>query len=232
MSLEAFKQQAAIQAVSYVQSGMVLGLGTGSTARYAVLEIGRLLREGQLQEVLGVPTSEATAALARQEGIQLIELDEDGVDLAIDGADEIGPNLALIKGLGGALLREKIVEATAKEFIVIADHSKRVETLGRGPLPIEIVPFGYRSTLEQLAELGNSYRYRPFEVQLRLEGSKPFMSDGGHYIAHLKTGPITEPARLEADLKLIPGVVESGLFVGMATLAVLAGPEGVEEMRW
>lgn len=124
-NLDNFKQQAALEAVKYVQSGMVVGLGTGSTARYAVLELGRRLREGALSNVVAVPTSEATAMLAHEMGIPLVELGPQGVDLAIDGADEIAPDLSLIKGLGGALLREKIVEASAKQFIVIADHTKK-----------------------------------------------------------------------------------------------------------
>jgi ribose 5-phosphate isomerase A len=154
--LEAYKKEAAHAAVAYVQDGMVVGLGTGSTARYAVLELARRLREGELKAVRGVPTSEATRDLALKEGIPLVDLPPEGVDLAIDGADEIAPDLSLIKGLGGALLREKIVEATAREFIVVADHTKKVPVLGRGVVPVEIVPFGHQATLRAIAHLGGS----------------------------------------------------------------------------
>lgn len=153
--LESYKKEAAHAAIAYVQDGMVVGLGTGSTARYAVLEPARRLREGELKGVVGVPTSRATEELAKREGIPLVDLPPEGVDLAIDGADEIAPGLALIKGMGGALLREKIVERVAKEFIVIADHTKKVPVLGRGPVPVEIVPFGYRATLKAIADLGS-----------------------------------------------------------------------------
>jgi len=130
--LETYKHQAALEAVKHVQSGMVVGLGTGSTAKYAVMELGRRVRGGELKDIRAVPTSEATALLARDAGIELVELGPKGVDLAIDGADEVTSDLSLIKGLGGALLREKIVESNARRFIVVADHTKRVERLGRG----------------------------------------------------------------------------------------------------
>ncbi len=220
--LEAYKQQAALEAVHYVRSDMVVGLGTGSTARYAVVELGRRLREGELSGIRAVPTSEATALLAHELGIPLVELEPGGVDLAIDGADEIAPDLSLIKGLGGALLREKIVEASAKNFIVIADYSKKVPQLGRGVVPVEIVRFGYRATLHALAQLG--------QPTLRMDGEEFFYSDGGNLIADVRFGPIPDPARLEAQLKRIPGVVETGLFLGMATLAIVAGPGGLERL--
>ncbi len=220
--LEAYKQQAALEAVRYVRSDMVVGLGTGSTARYAVVELGRRLREGELSGIRAVPTSEATALLAHELGIPLVELEPGGVDLAIDGADEIAPDLSLIKGLGGALLREKIVEASAKNFIVIADYSKKVPQLGRGVVPVEIVRFGYRATLHALAQLG--------QPTLRMDGEEFFYSDGGNLIADVRFGPIPDPTRLEAQLKRIPGVVETGLFLGMATLAIVAGPGGLERL--
>lgn len=217
---ENFKQQAALEAVKFVRSGMVVGLGTGSTARYAVLELGRRLREGELSDVVAVPTSEATARLAQSQGIPLVELEARGVDLAIDGADEIAPDLSLIKGLGGALLREKIVEANARQFIVTADHSKKVGQLGRGVVPVEIVRFGYRATLQALGRMG--------KATLRMNGEEFFYSDGGNLIADIDFGPIPKPGDLEVELKRIPGVVESGLFIGLATLAIVAGPEGLE----
>jgi ribose 5-phosphate isomerase A len=219
-SQDNFKQQAALEAVKYVQSGMVVGLGTGSTARYAVLELGRRLREGELSEVVAVPTSEATAMLAHDLGIPLAELGPQGVDLAIDGADEIAPDLSLVKGLGGALLREKIVEACARQFIVIADHTKKVSQLGRGVVPVEIVRFGYRATLHALGRMG--------QPTLRMDGDEFFYSDGGNLIVDVNFGPIANPEQLEVALKRIPGVVESGLFVGLASFAIVAGPEGLE----
>lgn len=233
-NLEHFKQQAAIEAVKQVESGMVVGLGTGSTAKYAVLELGRRLREGELRGISGVPTSEATHRLALQEGIPLVELGPEGVDIAIDGADEIDPQLNLIKGLGGALLREKIVEASAGKFIVIADETKLVDRLGRGRLPIEIVPFGYRSTLKQLDDmiylfnLGPDFDGRVASSELRMEGDKPFVSDGGNYIVHLNFAqPLSSPYDFEHHIKRVPGVVETGLFVEYAHLAIIAGLEGI-----
>lgn len=230
MSLELYKQQAAQVAADYVESGMVVGLGTGSTARNLIQILGQRLRNGQLQRVVGVPTSESTAWQAQQEGIPLIELGEGGVDLAIDGADEIDPQLNLIKGLGGALLREKIVEAAAGRFIVMADHTKLVDRLGRGALPVEIVPFGFRATLQQLAQLGLQHQGHPFQVELRMADAQPYQTDGGHWIAHLQQPGFKRVETLEADLRRLPGVVESGLFVGMARLAVIAGPQGVQKL--
>lgn len=222
--LEAYKRAAAQAAVDRVEGGMLVGLGTGSTARYAVLELARRLREGELKGVKGVPTSEATRALAEQEGIPLVDLPPEGVDLAIDGADEIAPDLSLIKGRGGALLREKIVESRARLFIVIADPTKKVPVLGQGPLPVEIVPFGHRATLRAIEELGG-------EPHLRLNGEGFYLTDNGHLIADVRFGPIGDPLGLHRALLEIPGVVETGLFVGLASLALIGGPLGVEEIR-
>lgn len=221
--LESYKKEAAHAAVAFVQDGMVVGLGTGSTARYAVLELARRLREGELRGVKGVPTSEATKDLALREGIPLVDLPPEGVDLAIDGADEIAPDLSLIKGLGGALLREKIVESNAKEFIVIADHTKKVSVLGRGVVPVEIVPFGHLATLRAIRALGG-------EPELRMNGDEVYFTDGGHLIADVRFGPIGDPLGLHKALLEIPGVVETGIFVGLATRALVAGPMGVEEI--
>ncbi|RTH99901.1 ribose 5-phosphate isomerase A [Thermus scotoductus] len=221
--LESYKKEAAHAAVAFVQDGMVVGLGTGSTARYAVLELARRLREGELRGVKGVPTSEATKDLALREGIPLVDLPPEGVDLAIDGADEIAPDLSLIKGLGGALLREKIVESNAKEFIVIADHTKKVSVLGRGVVPVEIVPFGHLATLRAIRALGG-------EPELRMNGDEVYWTDGGHLIADVRFGLIGDPLGLHKALLEIPGVVETGIFVGLATRALVAGPMGVEEI--
>ncbi|TBH20031.1 ribose-5-phosphate isomerase RpiA [Thermus thermamylovorans] len=221
--LESYKKEAAHAAVAYVQDGMLVGLGTGSTARYAVLELARRLREGELRGVRGVPTSRATEALALKEGIPLVDLPPEGVDLAIDGADEIAPDLSLVKGRGGALLREKIVESSAREFLVVADHTKKVPVLGRGAVPVEVVPFGYRATLRAIAALGG-------EPELRMDGDEVYFTDGGHLIADCRFGPIGDPMGLHRALLEIPGVVETGLFVGLATRALVAGPLGVEEL--
>ncbi len=222
MGLEAYKRAAALAALAEVADGMVLGLGTGSTVRYAILALGEGIRAGRYRDLVGVATSRATARLAEEAGVPLVELGPEGVDLAIDGADEVGPGLALIKGGGGALLGEKIVEHAARRFVVVADHTKRVARLGeRFALPVEIVPFGHRRTLRELAALGG-------EVRLRRDGDRPYRSDHGHYIADLATGPIAEPRALADRLAAIPGVVEHGLFLGMADAAYLAGPEGVE----
>jgi len=222
VGLEAYKRAAALAALAEVADGMVLGLGTGSTVRYAILALGEGIRAGRYRDLVGVATSRATARLAEEAGVPLVELGPEGVDLAIDGADEVGPGLALIKGGGGALLGEKIVEHAARRFVVVADHTKRVARLGeRFALPVEIVPFGHRRTLRELAALGG-------EVRLRRDGDRPYRSDHGHYIADLATGPIAEPRALADRLAAIPGVVEHGLFLGMADAAYLAGPEGVE----
>lgn len=217
---------------------MVVGLGTGSTAKYAVLEIGRKLREGELSDVRGIPTSEATQKLALEQGIALIELDEAGVDIAIDGADEIDPQLNLIKGLGGALLREKIVEANANRFIVIADQTKLVQRLGRGRLPVEIVPFGYKSTLRELDDALYTFSLTPWgegrthRLELRMEGDQPFLSDSGNYIVHITWSSAPETlADMNKHLNQLPGVVDTGLFFEYATLAIIAGHEGITTLE-
>lgn len=232
---EDLKRAAAEGAVAeYVESGMVLGLGTGSTASFAVRRIGALIAAGELEDVRGVPTSARTAALAREEGIPLVTLSEARPLFTIDGADEIGPGLALIKGRGGALLREKIVASAGDGLIVIADETKLVDSLGEGPLPVEVEPFGYEITLEDLASLG-------CEPNLRLEGpgsqtgdpDRPYVTDGGHYTADcLFPQGIPDPAVLEEEIKRIPGALECGLFVGLARAAVVTREgDGTEVMR-
>ncbi len=223
--LERYKKEAALAALRHVRDGMVVGLGTGSTVRYAILELGARIQRGEFREIVGVPTSKATARLAEEAGIPLAELGPEGVDLAIDGADEVAPGLSLTKGGGGALLGEKIVERSAKTFVVVADYTKWVSRLGeRFPLPVEVVPFGYRRTLVELAALGG-------EPRLRTRGGEPVLSDHGHYLVDLHLGPIADPFALAARLSEIPGVVEHGLFLGMADLAYLAGPEGLRAVK-
>jgi ribose 5-phosphate isomerase A len=199
---------------------MVVGLGTGSTATFAVQRIGDLVASGELRDVRGVPTSARTTALANELGIPLATLSEARPRFTIDGADEISPELALIKGRGGALLREKIVASSSEEgLIVVADSSKLVGSLGAGPLPIEIDSFGWESTLEALASLG-------CEPELRMDwtdSGRPFVTDGGHYTADCAFEKIPDPASLEVEIKHIPGALECGLFVGLARVAVVAG---------
>jgi ribose 5-phosphate isomerase A len=209
----------------YVESGMVVGLGTGSTASLAVRRIGELVAAGALREVRGVPTSARTAALANEVGIPLATLSDARPRFTIDGADEISPDLALIKGRGGALLREKIVASASEEgLIVVADSGKLVDALGAGPLPVEVDTFGWEATLEALASLG-------CEPDLRMDLSvpgRPYITDGGHYTADCAFDPIPDPASFEAEIKRIPGALECGLFVGLARTAVVASETGVK----
>jgi ribose 5-phosphate isomerase A len=226
VSEDGLKREAAHAAVKrYVRSGMVVGLGTGSTATFAVRRIGELVSSGELIEVKGVPTSAKTTALANELGIPLATLSEARPRFTIDGADEISPELALVKGRGGALLREKIVAASSEEaLIVVADSSKLVDALGVGPLPVEIDSFGWETTLEALGTLG-------CEPELRMDWTdpgRPFVTDGGHYTADCTFEKIADPASLEVQIKHIPGALESGLFVGLARAAVVAGENGTE----
>lgn len=220
---ERYKQAAAQAAVDRIQSGMVIGLGTGSTARYLIEDIGQRLRERRLGGVTGVPTSEATAALAVQLAIPLTGVGQSPIAFAFDGADEITPGLALTKGGGGALLREKIVAAAALTFVVIADESKLVDRLGtRHDIPVEVATFGVRGTMEHLRRFGNP--------TLRLDTGEPFVTDNGNYIVDLQVEPIDHPARFNQLLSSIPGVLETGIFVGIADEALVAGPGGVRSL--
>ena len=223
---EALKRDAACAAVDrFVESGMTVGLGTGTTAAFVVARIAELLAGGTLREVRGIPTSERTAALAREVGIPLATLSEARPTLTIDGADEIGPDLAVIKGRGGALLREKIVAAASERgLVIVADASKPVTVLGEGPLPVEVEPFGWETTLEALAALGCEpvLRAGPGDAQ------HPFITDGSHYTADCLFSEIPDPASLETEVKLIPGALECGLFVGLARAAFVARESGVE----
>jgi ribose 5-phosphate isomerase A len=223
---EGLKRDAAYAAVGrYVESGTTVGLGSGTTAAFVVLRIGELLASGTLRGVRGIPTSERTAALAREVGVPLATLSEARPTLTIDGADEIGPDLTVIKGRGGALLREKIVAAASERgLVIVADGSKPVEVLGEGPLPVEIEPFGWETTLEALTALG-------CKPQLRADPGDPqhsFVTDGGHYTADCLFPQIRDPASLEAGIKRIPGALECGLFVGLACASVVARESGVE----
>ncbi|CAI4030129.1 Ribose-5-phosphate isomerase A [Nitrospira tepida] len=219
-TLDELKRQAALKAVDYVQDGMVIGLGTGSTAKHMILALGERIRRGL--KIRGVPTSQETADLARSQGIALIESDNTWtLDLAIDGADQVDPQLCLIKGGGGALLKEKIVAAAARQLIIVVDHTKRVPMLGNSfPLPIEVVPFGWGNTAKQLEAIEG-------KAVLREREGRPFRTEAGHFILDLHVGSITDPADLEIRLNQVPGVVETGLFVGRTSLLIVGTPEGV-----
>ena len=224
---ERLKRAAAERAVEHVESGMVLGLGTGSTARHVVDVLAERLEAGELRDVVGIATSESTRAHARARGVPLTELEEGTVcDLTIDGADEIGPRLDLIKGLGGALLWEKMVASASERLIIVADESKLVDRLGtRAPLPVEVVPFGWRVHLPFLRELGAA-------PSLREREGRPVRTDGGHYLLDLAfEDGIADAAQLDERLNERVGVVEHGLFLGMATAAVVAGAAGVRVLE-
>jgi ribose 5-phosphate isomerase A len=219
------KREAARRALELVRPGMKLGLGSGTTAHEFVDLVGEQVRAGL--DILCVATSEATEAQARALGIPLSTLDEvSDLDLTVDGADEIDPELRLIKGGGGALLREKIVAAASKRMAVVADSTKLVRMLGAFPLPVEVVPFGLAATRRHIEQAITDL---DLAGQIRLRGgSTPFITDGGHYILDCSLGAIAEPERLGKVLSLIPGVVEHGLFVGFARAAFIAGAEGVQ----
>ncbi|MEQ8934363.1 MAG: ribose-5-phosphate isomerase RpiA [Amphiplicatus sp.] len=230
MTPDDFKRRAAEEAVAHVENGMTLGIGTGSTAAHFIDLLGEKARAGL--SVKGVPTSEDTRRKCEAAGVALIEPDETTViDLAVDGTDEVDGRLDLIKGGGGALLREKIVAGAAKRFIVIADASKKVAELGRFPLPVEIDRFSYGLTVRRVRE---ALAAENLKGDLKLRYGKDgavFLSDGGNLILDCALGRIHEAARLEAALARIPGVVETGLFIGMADLVILGGPDGVQTLK-
>jgi ribose 5-phosphate isomerase A len=226
VNMDDLKRQAAARALEFVQDDMKLGLGTGSTAKHFVELLGMRVRDGL--KVTGVPTSEATRTDAIRCGIALTTLDEiDRLDLTVDGADEIDPSLNLIKGGGGALLREKIVAAASDRMIVIADDTKWVEALGRFPLPIEVIPFGLGATQRAIgkafAECGVSGQM----VVRKGRDGHVFVTDGGHWIIDAHLGRISDAPQLAGSLASIPGVVEHGLFIGLASMAMLAGSQGI-----
>jgi ribose 5-phosphate isomerase A len=218
---EALKKLAAEAALDYVKDGYVVGLGTGSTIRYLLAALGQRVRAGL--KITGVPTSEETAELARKAGIPLLS-DDDlwPIDAAIDGADQVDPQLNLIKGGGGALLREKIVAANARQMIITVDETKRVSVLGGAfPLPIEVLPFGWRNTAREIEQLGG-------KTVRRERNSHVFRTASGHYILDLHIARIEDPADLEVRLNRIPGVIECGLFVGRTDVLIVAASNGVE----
>jgi ribose 5-phosphate isomerase A len=230
MDVEGQKRAAAARALDQVRPGMRLGLGSGSTARHLVDLLGERVRAGLA--VVGVPTSEETRKQAEGLGIPLTTLDETPeLDLTIDGADEIGPDLSLIKGGGGALLREKIVASASAAMLVIADQSKWVPVLGRFPLPIEVVSFGLAATCRAV-EAAASRSGAPGPARLRrTKDGHAFVTDGGHFILDAALERIADPALLARCLADIPGVVEHGLFIGLAKTAIIAGPDGVRTVE-
>ncbi|MGH6764422.1 MAG: ribose-5-phosphate isomerase RpiA [Bradyrhizobium sp.] len=226
MNMDDLKRQAAARALEQVRDGMRLGLGTGSTAKHFVELLGERVRAGL--DIIGVPTSETTRADAERCGIRLTTLDDiDRLDLTVDGADEIDPALNVIKGGGGALLREKIVAAASDRMIVIADESKSVESLGRFPLPVEVIPFGLAATRRALAEAFAECGVSGQMVLRQGGDGHVFVTDGGHWIVDAHLGRIADPPRLARSLNAIPGVVEHGLFIGLVGVAMLAGPKGI-----
>lgn len=222
------KRAAARRALAFVEPGMKLGLGTGSTADWFTRALGERVRAGALKGVIGVPTSVRTGKLAEHEKIALTTLDDAGwLDLTIDGTDEVDGALTLIKGGGGALLQEKIVACASDRMVVIADASKRVAQLGAFPLPLELVPFGWDVTRAIVEKVLEECDVDSRDTELRLRKDAPFVTDGGHFILDLHLGRIANPARLSAQLTAIPGIIETGLFVGIADTVVL-GHEGGE----
>jgi ribose 5-phosphate isomerase A len=215
------KQAAALEAVKLIQDGMVVGLGSGSTATFAIQAIGaRMHAEGL--NICGVPTSSVTNELAARLGIPLVDIRETScIDLTIDGADEVDPNFSLIKGGGGALVREKLVAAASNEVVIICDDSKIKQTLGAFPLPVSVVPFAWQSTLSRLRELCP-------EVSLRClpQTKDPYLTDDDCYILDMHFGTIGAPAETERQVKLITGVVDVGLFVGLATKVIVGYADG------
>lgn len=221
------KQAVAEYGAGLVRSGMVLGLGSGSTATLMVQAIGEKLRAGTLRDVIGVPSSSAIAAVATAAGVPLTTLDAHPVlDLDLDGADEVDPHLNLIKGLGGALLWEKIVATAARELVILVDDSKLVPILGgKAPLPVEVVPFGWKAQRDFLSGLGGTpvLRTRP--------DGQPYVTDEGNYILDTRFAGIADPAALERQLLLRAGVVATGLFLGMARQIVVGKAGGIEVLR-
>lgn len=229
MSPDDRKKAAALAAIAHISSGMKLGLGTGSTAKHFVDAVGEKVKQGW--DLVCVPTSEATRKQAESLGIRLTTLDETpALDVTVDGADELDSELRLIKGGGGALLREKIVASSSRKMIVIADDTKKVATLGKFPLPIEVVPFGLKATAMKIDQ-ALSWSGNKGPLTLRVRDGKPFVTDNGNVILDGALGAIANPEKLAAALSSIPGVVDHGLFIGLASLAIIATENGIETLK-
>lgn len=227
MHAEDLKRRAAEAAVELVRSGMVLGLGHGTTAHYALRRIAELLRSGELRDIMGVPCSTEVEAAARALGIPLTTLEEHpALDLTIDGADEVDPDLNLIKGGGGALLREKIVAQASRREVIVVDEGKLSPLLGtRCALPVEVLPFGWKTQIRHLESLGA-------EVALRQDSSGPtYRTDQGNFILDCRFGPIRDPWTLAREIEARPGIVAHGLFLAITTDLFVAGPTGVRHLQ-
>ena len=225
--LTQYKKQAAEKAVEFIESGMIVGLGVGSTAIWAVRRLAELLKENHLKDIKGLPCSAAVADEARSLGIPLTDLNKHPqLDLTIDGADEVDPELNLIKGGGGALLREKIVAQASQSEIIVADASKQSPALGTNfALPVEVVQFGWQATANFIEEQGAAVKQR-----INDDGN-PFITDQHNYILDCDFGPIADLGMLDFFLKTRVGIVEHGLFLGLATDLIVAGPEGIEHIQ-
>ena len=224
---EELKKMAGIHAAGYVKNGMKVGLGTGSTVKYTILELGRRIREDGLK-ISCVPTSISTEELSIELGITLHELASlEGLDIVIDGADEFDENLTLIKGGGGALVREKIIAQASEKMIIVADDSKKVKKLGKFPLPVEVIIFSWKETRRKISEITNIDVSR-INRRMKHKTDEPMITDNGNYILDLSLEEIDEPLKLESELIQLAGVLDCGLFCGIANTVVLANPEGVE----
>ncbi len=221
------KQRAAHRAVSYLKSGMVVGLGTGSTTRFALERLGELIRDGELQNIVGIPSSLQTAEISEKVGIPLTDFASHPViDITIDGADEVDPALHLIKGGGGALLREKVIAQASRENIIIVDEKKLSDQLGvQWAVPIEVIPFAVDAVSYFLKKQGAD------PVLRKKENGEAYLTDQKNVIIDSNFGPIDDPEKLSAELNACAGIVEHGLFVGLATMVIVAGDEGVSELR-
>jgi len=218
-SSSSLKKLAGEKATEAIRDGMTIGLGTGSTVYFTIMRVGELVRDGL--RVRAIPTSKQTEKLAIENGVELCTFaDVQRLDLTIDGADELNPSLDLIKGGGGALLWEKLVAASSDRLIIVADESKCVETLGAFPLPVEVIPFAWQTTSKRVEKLN-------IEPQMRMIGDKPFVTDNGNYILDCRCGAIDNPAELHNNLKVLTGVVETGLFISMAKTSIIAGSDGI-----
>ena len=220
------KKQVALEAVKHVEDGFVVGLGSGSTAAYVIEEIGRLIRQDGLQ-VLGVPSSSQAMMVAVQSGVPLTTLDEHPVlDLDIDGADEVDRKLDMIKGGGGALTREKIVASAAKQVVIVADETKLVETLGAFKVPVEVLPFALATAIAEIKKMGGKPLLRQSKGKVGA-----VVTDNGNYIVDVDFGAIDDAEELNRRLKLIPGVIETGLFIGMADIVYLGKADGIVRLE-
>lgn len=232
MSADLAKLNAARAALDFIKDGMVVGLGTGSTSAHFVRLLGERVREGL--RVKGVPTSEATKQLAEQVGVPLLEISQvTSIDVDVDGADEIDPAFRLVKGGGGALLREKIVAAASKEMVTIADEAKWVDTLGAFPLPVEVTRFGFNLTLERVHQVMRDTGCAGDKVVLRVAGksNEPVITDGGNYVLDAHAERLCDPEAIAFALSQIPGVVEHGLFIGLSRTVILGRAKGAEVKR-